>query len=232
MTQHSSPTSDPDKIIRAIKQMKHSTPIKLSELLILGLLSHRALSGYEIFRFIEKKADSSNAWLKLNKTTVYNQLARMNATGFIRQLERIEEQNKPPKIVYEITDNGKEQLRQILLSSAENPPGIFVNFYLDLPFYHILKKDEITHILQNRIVQLDILIEASTLYSAIMPDSLLKILVDSQADMFRTLQKSVRLILERVEGDETAEFFNIGEINDENIFRTMKTARGRQGSSS
>ncbi|MCK9580898.1 MAG: PadR family transcriptional regulator [Methanoregula sp.] len=212
--------------------MKHSTPIKLSELLILGLLSHRSLSGYEIFRFIEKKADSSNAWLRLNKTTVYNKLSRMNEAGLIRLLERIVEQNKPPRTVYEITDEGKEHLKHILLSSAENPPGIFVNFYLDLPFYHILKKDEITHILQNRIVQLDILIEASTLYSAIMPDSLLKILVDSQADMFRTIQKSVRHILERIEGDETAEFFNIGEINDEKIFRAMETARGRQGSSS
>jgi len=232
MTQQSRQPSDPDDIIKALKQMKHSTPVKLPDLLILGLLSHRPLSGYEIFRFIEKKADASNAWLRLNKTTVYNKLSRMNESGLIRVRERIEEQNKPPRIVYEIANDGKEYLRQILLSSAENPPGIFIPFYLDLPFYNALKKDEIPHILENHIVQLDILIEASTLYSAIMPDSLLKILVDSQADMFRTLQKSVRIILERIEGDETGEFFTIGEINDEKIFRTMKTARGRQGNSS
>jgi len=229
MTQQSRQPSDPDDIIKALKQMKHSTPVKLPDLLILGLLSHRPLSGYEIFRFIEKKADASNAWLRLNKTTVYNKLSRMNESGLIRVRERIEEQNRPPRIVYEITDDGKEYLRQILLSSAENPPGIFIPFYLDLPFYNTLKKDEIPGILENRIAQLDILIEASTLYSAIMPDSLLKILVDSQADMFRTLQKSVRLILERIANDETGEFFTIGEINDEKIFRTMKNARGRQG---
>ena len=232
MTQKRKQSSAPDDLIRDLKRMKHSTPVKLPELLILGLLSHRPLSGYEIFRFMEKKADASNAWLRLNKTTVYNKLSRMNEAGLIRVRERIEEQNRPPRIMYEIADDGKKYLREILLSSAENPPGIFVNFYLDLPFYHILKKDEITGILQNRIVQLDILIEASTLYSAIMPDSLLKILVDSQADMFRTLQKSVRLILERIANDETGKFFTIGEINDEKIFRTMKKARGRQGNAS
>ncbi|MFA5268873.1 MAG: PadR family transcriptional regulator [Methanoregula sp.] len=225
MTQNSRVAPDPETLIRALKTMKQSTPIKISDLLILGLLSHRSLSGYEIFRFMEKKADSSNAWLRLNKTTVYNKLSRMKDNGLIRLLERIEEQNKPPKIVYEITDDGKEALRQILLSSSENPPGIFINLYLDLPFYNILAKEEIKNILKNRIVQFDILIEASTLYSATLPDTLLKILADSQTDMFRSIQKSVRLILERIENDETGEFFTIGEIDHEKIFRTMKSVR-------
>lgn len=216
---------DPDELIRALKRMKHSTPIKLPELLILGLLSHRPLSGYEIFRFIEKKADSSNAWLKLNKTTVYNKLSGMSDAGLIRLFERIEERNKPSKNVYELTEDGKEQLRQILLAGAENPPGIFVSFYLELPFYHVLEKDEIIPILKNHIDKLGILIEASSIYSATVPDSLLKILIDSQAELFATIQKSVRLILERIEGDETEEFFTIGEIDDEKIFGNMKSAK-------
>ncbi|WP_292542775.1 PadR family transcriptional regulator [Methanoregula sp.] len=212
--------------------MKHSTPIKISELLILGLLSHRPLSGYEIFRFMENKADSSGSWLRLNKTTVYNTLSRMKAMGHIRLMERIEEQNKPPKIIYEITNEGKEQLRQILLISSENPPGIFVNFYLDLPFYHILEKDEIAHILKHRVAQLEILIEASALYSATMPDSLMKILIDSQTEIFRSVRTSIFHILERIDNNETPEFFKIGEISDEKIFRSMKTVQDpRRGQS-
>ena len=222
MTSCEFPVSDHDEFIHALKRMNHSTPIKLSELIILGLLSHRPMSGYEIFRFIEKKADSSNAWLKLNKTTVYNKLSGMNEAGLVRLYERIEDQNKPPKNVYEITKEGIEQLKQILLTSSENPPGIFVNFFLDLPFYNVLEKDEIIRILKNHIDQLEILIRASSLYSTIMPDSLMKILIDSQEELFRTIQNSVRLILGRIEDDETAEFFTLGEFNEEKIFGQMK----------
>jgi len=39
-----------------IKLLKHKKQVNLSELLILGLLSYKELSGYEIYRIFEKKS--------------------------------------------------------------------------------------------------------------------------------------------------------------------------------
>jgi DNA-binding PadR family transcriptional regulator len=229
MTYNRAPSRDPDAMLRGMKGMQSSTPVKLSEIVILGLLSHQPLSGYEIFRFIEKKADVSRSWLKLNKTTVYSTLSRMEEEGLIRLLERVEVHNRPPKSVYAITDDGKQHLRQLLLKNAQNPPGIFVNLYLDISFYHILKSEEIVSILTHRVEELDALIELCRISSPSAEESLMNVLLESQVEIFCVIRRSLMRILQHVKERNADEFFRLDGVLEEKVLAEPDPLQKKEG---
>ncbi|MCC7565864.1 MAG: PadR family transcriptional regulator [Methanomicrobiaceae archaeon] len=230
MTQHPEEPVTADAINAALRSMRSSTKVKISDILILGLLSHRPMSGYDIYRFVEKKADASGSWLNLNKKTVYNTLGRMEDAGLVALHERVEEENRPPKSVYAVTEEGRERLRQLLRADAPSPPGIFVNYFLDLPFYGVLEEEEIIAILRDWLARLDALIELSGLYSTVLPDGAMKILAGSQTELMQAVRISIQQILERVQELGTEGFFSVGEIGEEELAAGLAAARRERSS--
>ncbi len=225
MTRTSGEPATAETIKAALRGMRPSAKVKISDILILGLLSQRPMSGYDIYRFVEKKADASGSWLNLNKKTVYNSLGRMKDAGLVTLHERIEEENRPPKSVYAVTEEGREHLRKLLLADAGSPPGVFVNYFLDLPFYGVLEEEEIVAILNDWIARLDALIELSDLYSAAVPDGVMKILAGSQTGLLETVRTSIVQILGRVQEQGAEGLFDVGEIGEEELAASMASAR-------
>ena len=156
-----------------IKFLKHTKPVNLPELLILGILSYKELSGYEIYKIFEKKSEITDPILKLNKATVYNSLRSMEKQGFVKVKERIEDSNKTPKSIYAISESGIDRLRKILLDSSENPVNAYVNIYVDLFFYKIFDKEEIIRIIHQKISQNDALIQILKMYVACLGQNIL-----------------------------------------------------------
>jgi DNA-binding PadR family transcriptional regulator len=196
-------------------------PAKISDLLILGLLSYKNLSGYDIYKFIERKADYSGSFLRINKTTVYNTLSRMTDEGFVTIVERVRDGNRPVKSIYTLTDQGKTYLRELLIRNVSMPPVIFINFYLDLTCYSVLTTDEIKKALTVKIDQLQSLIELSKAYAQTVPGTIVGLLVESEIEVFEIILTTSQNLLQMLDENPKDELFKIREVEEDSILAEM-----------
>lgn len=96
--------------------------------LFLSLLSQAPTHGYDL---LQTYADLFSAALPpLNAGQIYTTLSRLERDGFVSKVD-IEQEGKPDKRVYELTDDG---LQALLVWFAEplSGPRIKDNFYLKL----------------------------------------------------------------------------------------------------
>lgn len=187
------------EIVKSLFQKPKS--LKLSELAILGLLSHTRMSGYDIYKRFDRKIDWIGSYLKFNKATIYNTLARMEKKGLIRVDEKIEEEKKPPKYLYELTDEGVERLRNMLVSDSKNFPFMLSNTYYDLFFYHVFDKEEIRELLEHRVKQIELLIDIYRTYLIHNEGNIFGFIYGSELRTYEdtrdTLMKLLKVIEER-----------------------------------
>jgi DNA-binding PadR family transcriptional regulator len=197
------PTLDDTEIVKSLFQKPKS--LKLSELAILGLLSHTRLSGYDIYKRFDRKIDWIGSYLNFNKATVYNTLTRMEKKGLIRVDEKIEEEKKPPKYLYDLTDKGVERLKDMLVSDSKNFPFMLSNTYYDLFFYHVFDREEIKGFLEHRVKQIKFLIEIYKAYLIYNEGNIFGFIYGSELrtyeDTLDTLTKLLKAIEERTLDD-------------------------------
>ena len=201
--------------------LKHTKQINLSELLILGLLSYKELSGYEIYKIFEKKSEITDPILKLNKATVYNSLRSMEKQGFVKVKDRIEDTNKPPKSIYAISELGIERLRKILINSSENPVNAYVNIYVDLFFYKAFDKKEIKRIIHQKINQNNALIKILKMYVKAWPTNIVGIMSQSQIGIYENITETLNKILILLEDKPVEEIFSFKEFSEKELFEKL-----------
>lgn len=80
------------------------------QLLLLGLLMHANMHGYQLNETIEH---SLGFFTNLKKPTLYYTLEKLEKQGYIRQ-ETIREGSRPERRVYEITDTGRVKFFALL----------------------------------------------------------------------------------------------------------------------
>ena len=201
--------------------LKHTKQINLSELLILGLLSYKELSGYEIYKIFEKKSEITDPILKLNKATVYNSLRSMEKQGFVKVKGRIEDTNKPPKSIYAISELGIERLRKILINSSENPVNAYVNIYVDLFFYKAFDKKEIKRIIHQKINQNNALVQILKMYVKAWPTNIVGITSQSQIGIYENITETLNKILILLEDKSVEEIFSFKEFSEKELFEKL-----------
>ena len=82
------------------------------DLVLLGLIDEKERSGYDIIT--EIRVRELDRWAKISTSTVYNRLTTLQNNGSI--LGRAEKDgNRPERVMYSITDKGKETLRKEVL---------------------------------------------------------------------------------------------------------------------
>lgn len=86
-----------------------------SQDVILGTLMKRSLSGYEIKQIFE---DVFSYFYSSSYGTIYPMLHRMEKEELLTKEEVLQE-GKPNKIVYTITENGRNQFNAYLMSPVE-----------------------------------------------------------------------------------------------------------------
>ena len=150
------PNFDLDKLYRDYTNTKS---LKVPELYILGLLSFKDASGYDIYKLIAKKSEAAGSFLRLNKATIYNTMARMTDDGLIEIKEIVTDTKRPNKSIFRLTAKGQEYLKEILFNEFSNPPWVFVNFTLPLRFSKILTTEELRVIIKLKIKPEDIITE-------------------------------------------------------------------------
>jgi DNA-binding PadR family transcriptional regulator len=84
---------------------------------ILTVLAHRRMTGYEISR----NFDQVVSWFwTASHQQIYRELAKLNADGRVR-FKAVRQSGKPDKKIYEITSSGRTELRH-WLTQATPPP--------------------------------------------------------------------------------------------------------------
>jgi Predicted transcriptional regulators len=113
---------------------------------ILGLLNYSDMNGYEI---LETFRHSLNHFWNAQKSQVYRELISLESAGFIKGVW-VEQEGKPDKKMYSITDDGRAELLDWLsqeLKETTRIPLLMKTFFLgertvdeNISFFNKLKE--------------------------------------------------------------------------------------------
>jgi PadR family transcriptional regulator, regulatory protein AphA len=112
------------------------------EFAILGLLSWKQMSGYDVKKVI---AESDIFYWSGNNNQVYNSLVALNRAGFVTQ-EIQYQASLPAKKLYSITDKGRAALRDWLRTAPELPE-LRNTFLVQLAWADALSGEELDSLL-------------------------------------------------------------------------------------
>jgi len=111
---------------------------------ILGLLSWKPLSGYDLKRII---AQSEVFYWSGNNNQIYNSLLALEKEGLVTHQVQHQE-SLPSKKIYTVTEAGLEELRQSLRTEPELPE-IHKGFLIQLAWTETLTDEEILGLLEK-----------------------------------------------------------------------------------
>jgi PadR family transcriptional regulator AphA len=110
---------------------------------ILGLLSWRPASGYDLKRII---SDSEVFYWSGNNNQIYKSLIELQNEGLVTHQVQVQE-SLPAKKIYSITEKGLAELHQSLLRAPEIPE-LRKGFLIQLAWAEILSDEEILSLLE------------------------------------------------------------------------------------
>jgi PadR family transcriptional regulator, regulatory protein AphA len=114
------------------------------EYAILGLLSSRPLTGYDIKKMFE---GSSVLYWSGNNNQIYTTLVKLHQNELVTREIEIQE-DRPPRKIYSITAKGQAELKKWLLSEPE-PPQLKNSFLVQLAWADQLSPDELVVLLEK-----------------------------------------------------------------------------------
>jgi PadR family transcriptional regulator AphA len=79
---------------------------------ILGFLNYRPYSGYDLKKFFDK---SVRHFWPADQSQIYRTLSRMSQNGWV-EIEVIPQESRPARKVYHITETGRQELRNWLVT--------------------------------------------------------------------------------------------------------------------
>jgi len=116
-------------------------------LLLLGLLQHQEMHGYQINDFIERQMSLCT---DIKKATAYYLLERMAEEGYVTQTEE-RAGNRPMRKVYHITPAGQDAFFRWLRKNLTEIGWPTFAFDVGLAFLDSLPPEESRHLLRQRL---------------------------------------------------------------------------------
>ena len=111
---------------------------------ILGLLSWKSFSGYDLKRFI---SDSEVLYWSGNNNQIYTSLIALQKEGLVTHRVEVQE-SLPARKVYSLTEAGLAELRRSL-EAAPELPELRKGFLIQLAWAELLTDDEILALLEK-----------------------------------------------------------------------------------
>jgi DNA-binding PadR family transcriptional regulator len=125
----------------------------MSKLIVLGLLRHKEMHGYEIQSIIQESR--LDQWANVLSGSIYYSLNKMEEEGII---EAVKEERTGARIrkIYAITDRGREEYMRLLRESLRSRPhSLKSDFMLSLAFIEQLPRDEAVAILTGNLGRIE-----------------------------------------------------------------------------
>ncbi|MVO98263.1 DUF4180 domain-containing protein [Paenibacillus lutrae] len=114
------------------------------QLAILGILSWKSSTGYELKKIFE---ESSFMYWSGNNNQIYKALMNLENDDFVTS-EVVHQDNSPSKKIYTLTEEGLKELKKWLVSSSE-APEIKKTFLVQLAWSDLLSNQELSEILSK-----------------------------------------------------------------------------------
>ena len=114
---------------------------------ILGLLTFREMSGYDLKQLINKSI--THFYWSPAKSQIYGELRRLESHGLVTMRE-VPQTLRPDKRLYQITPEGTEAMLQWLRSSGVEPDSYKSALLLKTFFGHMLPHDVTLGLLEER----------------------------------------------------------------------------------
>jgi len=114
---------------------------------ILGLLTFREMSGYDLKQLINKSI--THFYWSPAKSQIYGELRRLESHGLVTMRE-VPQTLRPDKRLYQITSEGTEAMLQWLRSSGVEPDSYKSALLLKTFFGHMLPHDVTLGLLEER----------------------------------------------------------------------------------
>ncbi|MCT8978448.1 PadR family transcriptional regulator, partial [Clostridium sp. CX1] len=108
---------------------------------ILGILSSKASTGYELKKIFE---ESSFLYWSGNNNQIYKALIKMQEEDLVTS-EVIHQDSSPSKKIYTITEEGLKELKEWIMSSPE-APEIKKTFLIQLAWSDMLNTQELNQL--------------------------------------------------------------------------------------
>ena len=93
----------------------HTSDLPATSFAVLGLISFRPMSGYDLKQFADKSI--GHFYWSPAKSQIYAELRRLKLAGLVTE-EHVEQEARPDKRVYAITADGRSRLADWVNSSA------------------------------------------------------------------------------------------------------------------
>lgn len=130
---------------------------------ILGFLSYRSFSGYELKRIFDSSV--KHFW-SADQSQIYRTLARLTEKGFT-QIEVVTQTDRPDRKMYHITSDGREELKRWLagpfpMEASHSGPLVQVFFMGKLSNQEALTKFEEAAAMFRQVLQMYEAVPANT----------------------------------------------------------------------
>ena len=116
------------------------------DLAILGLLKRKSMSAYELTKFVEFMR--MKKWMKIGSPTIYQNIKKLAAKKYL-STKTVKEGNMPEKVMYSITESGKEYFLELMNQLSANPGKIYFDFNAFIINLHLVEKDTGLEMLKN-----------------------------------------------------------------------------------
>ncbi len=112
----------------------------MTRLLVLGMLDIQPMSGYDVQLML--KLNDSERWAGVLIGSIYHALKKMEAEGYVEVI-CIEQTGHRQKAVYQITEKGREYLKELTRDALKNASVVYPSsLYSGLSFVEKLPKEE------------------------------------------------------------------------------------------
>lgn len=213
---------DIKKFLELFNKTKLTKPVSL---FIYGLLADQNLSGYDIYRLLELKGEAISSAFGINKATIYNTLKKMEKLGHIKIVKVMTDTNRPPKTIYKLTKEGRQELRRMILNDLEIPPLSYVPFLLDLSFAKVLTKEELKESIKIKIEQIEFSLGIYEVFKDVNLGAMMRIIAKAKRDMAAALLKNLKEMQEVVESMEFKDLFKQYRVDGGKLMETIDVAK-------
>lgn len=213
---------NPEDIKRFLELFNKAKLTKPVSLFIYGLLADQNLSGYDIYRLLELKGEAISSAFGINKATIYNTLKKMEELGHTKIVKVVTDSNRPPKTIYKLTKEGRQELRRMILNDLEIPPLSYVPFLLDLSFAKVLTKEELKESIKVKIEQIEFSLGIYEVFKDMNPGVVLRIIAKAKRDMAAAILKNLKEMQDVVESMEFNDLFKQFKVDGDKLMETIE----------
>ncbi|BAU28065.1 PadR family transcriptional regulator [Aneurinibacillus soli] len=168
-------------------------------LLLLGLLKVQSQHGYQINEFIERNLSRIT---DMKKATAYATLNRLHQDGYI-SVRTEQEENRPPRKVYSITEKGEMRFWELLRTSLAEVGQMTLPGDIGLMFLDHLPHEEALSYLRARLLKLEEQIEMYANIPYHGPQSSIDLTVDRRLRLLQSDRDWLTETIDRLSQFET-----------------------------